>query len=66
MPAGTRVRLSGSLSDSARELILALDDGSVFALDIDHSPVDLIGKRVIVEGVRSGFDRINVDWIGAA
>jgi hypothetical protein len=66
MPMGTRHRLTGLLLESARGLILELDDGGVYALDTDHKARKLLGHRVIVEGVRSGFDRLDVEWIGSA
>jgi hypothetical protein len=52
--------------DSKRGLILEVDDGGVYALDADRGARKLLGHRVIVEGVRSGFDRLDVEWIGAA
>jgi hypothetical protein len=41
-----------------------MDDGGVWALDHDRNVTKLVGLRVLVEGTRSGFDRIDVDWIG--
>ncbi len=61
---GSRHRLTGLLLESARGLILEVDDGGVYALDADRDARNLLGRRVIVEGVRSGFDRLDVDWIG--
>jgi hypothetical protein len=46
--------------------VLEVDDGGVWALDLDHDPNALLGRRVTVEGVRSGFDRLDVEWIGSA
>lgn len=66
MPMGTRHRVTGRLMDSKRGLILEVDDGGVYALDADRGARKLLGHRVIVEGVRSGFDRLDVEWIGAA
>lgn len=63
---GTRYRLEGSLLTSERGLVLQIDDGGVWALDTDPGAGSHAGRRVIVEGVRSGFDRIDVEWIGAA
>jgi hypothetical protein len=48
---------------SARGLVLSLADGCVWALDTDATAKRFLGQRVIVEGVRSGFDRIDVAWI---
>lgn len=66
MPMGTRHRLTGRLMKSARGLVLEMDDGGVYALDVDRDVRQLLGHRVTVEGSRSGFDRIDVDWLGAA
>lgn len=66
MPMGTRHRVTGRLSSSERGLLLQMDDGGVYALDADTATHVLVGQRVTVEGTRSGFDRIDVDWIGAA
>jgi hypothetical protein len=63
---GTRYRLEGRLNASPRGLVLRMDDGGVWALDTDRSADAHVGRRVVIEGVRSGFDRIDVDWIGEA
>ncbi len=49
---------------AARGLVLSLVDGGVWALDTDPNAKQFLGQRVIVEGVRAGFDRIDVAWIG--
>lgn len=66
MPMGTRHRLEGLLLNSKRGLVLQVDDGGGWALDHDRHAIKLVGLRVIVEGTRSGFDRIDVEWIGRA
>ncbi len=66
MPMGSRHRLTGLLLNSARGLILEVDGGGVYVLDMDRGARDLLGRRVIVDGVRSGFDRLDVDRIGPA
>lgn len=63
---GTRYRLTGLLLQSARGLVLRIDDGGVYALDAESTARKLLGQRVTIEGVRSGFDRIDVEWIGLA
>lgn len=63
---GTRHRLTGILKDARRGLILEMADGGVYALDCARDARKHLGQRVIVEGIRSGFDRIDVEWIGAA
>jgi hypothetical protein len=64
MPMESRHRLEGLLLNSKRGLMLQMDDGGVWALDHDRAVSKLVGLRVVVEGARSGFDRIDVDWIG--
>ena len=60
MPLGERFRLTGLLLNSKRGTVLQMDDGGVWALDIDDYEAGL-GKRITVEGRRSGFDRIDVE-----
>ena len=60
---GRRYRLEGRLLSSKRGPVLQMDDGGVWALDICRDLRALMGQRITVEGVRSGFDRIDVDWI---
>ncbi len=43
---------------------MEVEDGGVYALDAEHDARRLLGRRVTVEGIRSGFDRLEVDWIG--
>lgn len=62
---GTRYRLEGLLLTSDRGLVLKIDDGGVWALDADPDHFAQAGRRVVVEGIRSGFDRIDVEWIGS-
>lgn len=56
---GTRHRLEGLLLNSKRGLVLQIDDGGVWALDHDRHAAKLIGLRVVVEGTRSGVDRMS-------
>lgn len=66
MPLGSRHRVSGLLKRSSRGFVLEVEDGGVWALDLDRNPKAIVGRRVTVEGVRSGFDRLDVEWIGLA
>lgn len=45
---------------------LHVDGGGVWALDVAWRARKLRGRRVIVEGIRSGFDRLDVDRIRLA
>ena len=65
MPMGSRHRLEGLLLDSKRGLVLQMDDGGVWALDHDRHAAKMVGLRVVVEGTRSGFDRIDVDYLSS-
>lgn len=51
--------------NSKRGLVLQIDDGGVWALDHNRHAAKLVGLRVVVEGTRSGFDRIDVDYLSA-
>lgn len=62
----THRRVTGMLATSERGLILQVDGGEVYALDADAEAHKLLGTRVTVEGTRSGFDRLDVQWIGPA
>lgn len=66
MTFGSRHRETGQLTTSARGLILELDDGGIYALNAEADAAELVGHRVILEGTRSGLDRLNVEWIGRA
>jgi hypothetical protein len=61
---GARYRLEGLLLDSRRGPVLQMDDGGVWVLDTETDISLMLGQRVTVEGVRSGFDRLDVEWMG--
>jgi hypothetical protein len=56
---GSRHRIAGCLRKSIRGLVLEVDDGGIYALDVDRPVVELLGQRVTAEGTRSGFDRLD-------
>ena len=64
--SGSRKRVVGILSQGQRGLILTTNEDEVWILERDESGDDLVGSKVIVEGVVTGFDRLRVDWIGSA
>lgn len=66
MPIGKRLRVTGALLTAPRGYVIELDDGGVYVLDTGREAAKLVGQRVTVEGTRSGFDRIDADWIGPA
>lgn len=59
-----RIRVSGVLNDGGRGLNILTDAGDIWVIDREHLDPDLIGQRVTVEGVQTGYDRLNVEWIG--
>ncbi len=63
--SGSRKRVVGILSHGQRGLILTTNEDEVWILERDESGDDLVGSKVIVEGVVTGFDRLRIDWIGA-
>ena len=64
--SGSRKRVVGILSHGQRGLILTTNEDEVWILERDESGDNLVGSKVIVEGVVTGFDRLRVDWIGSA
>ena len=66
MPRGTRYRLTGRLMRSSQGLVLEMDDGGCWTLDIGRRAHALLGQRVTIEGTRSGFNLIDVERIVAA
>ena len=60
-----RKRVSGRLQVGPRGLNILTDAGDRWVLDRDEFDSDLIGRHVIAEGVLAGFDRLQVDWLGA-
>ena len=63
MPQGSRHRLTGLLLEGAHDPVLRVDDGGEWQLDLDRSDLVLLGRRVVVDGVRSGFDLLAVERI---
>ena len=64
--SGSRKRVVGILSHGQRGLLLTTNEDEVWILERDECGDDLVGSKVIVEGVVTGFDRLRVDWIGSA
>ena len=63
---GPRKRVVGILSHGQRGLILTTNEDEIWILERDESGDDLVGSKVIVEGVVTGFDRLRVDWLASA
>ena len=63
MGRGTRYRIDGILMTARRGFVLRVDDGGEWALDVDGRALKFVGCRVEIEGVRSGYDLIDVDRI---
>ena len=63
MPRGTRHTLTGTLRWTRLGYALEMDDGGVWRLDVGWGwkARRNLDRRVTVEGVRSGFDLLNVD-----
>lgn len=62
----SRKRVSGTLSNGRRGLILTTDESEVWVIDTEDDAGQLLGRRVVVEGAHAGLDRLRADWIGAA
>ncbi|UVO53738.1 DUF5818 domain-containing protein [Sphingomonas sp. SUN039] len=63
---GTLHRATGLLMMARRGYELHVDGGGVWALDLTRSPKALLGRRVTVEGIRGGFDLLDVRKIESA
>ena len=63
MPRGARHIETGILRPGRWGYSLEMDGGGVWELDVTRSPRKLLGQRVTVEGIRAGFNLLNVDHI---
>lgn len=63
MPRGTHHLLTGLLLEGTIEPVLRVDDGGEWRLDLPGKYRHLIGRRVVVEGPRAGFDLLDVTRI---
>jgi len=59
-----RKRVSGVLSHGGRGLNILTDAGDLWVIDREDVDPNLLGRRVTVEGTQSGYDRLQVEWIG--
>ena len=59
-----RLRLTGKLIKGERRHLLECADEKVWRLNLLDVKIPKIGTHVIIEGVQSGVDGIEVDWIG--
>ena len=59
-----RKRISGVLSLGARGLNITTEAGDLWVINRDDIDPDLLGRRVTVEGIQAGYDRITVEWLG--
>lgn len=60
MPLGSKHDEQGMLLREGRDLVLMRDDGGRWRLDADPGADKLLGRRVRVEGARTGFDILSV------
>ena len=63
MSIGSRHRESGLLLHSGSGLILRRDDGGRWRIDAPRMAGRLVGQRVTLEAIRSGFDLLDVKAI---
>lgn len=59
-----RKRVSGILNEGGRGLSILTESGDLWVIDRDEVDPDLIGCCVTAEGVQTGYDRLQVEWIG--
>jgi hypothetical protein len=60
MPRGSIHHETGLLLEAEGWLVLRLDDGGEWRIDPDRPSCGYVGRRVAVEGVRSGFDWLTI------
>ncbi len=60
-----RLRLTGKLIKGDRRFVLQCEDETVWRLKFLDTKTPRDGTDVIIEGVQSGVDGIDVDWVGA-
>ncbi|MBO9623893.1 MAG: hypothetical protein J7500_14385 [Sphingomonas sp.] len=64
---GERIRVTGELACLARGPVIVDSAGvPVWFLRVPSDCALPSGGRIVVEGVRSGLDRIDVEWAGGA
>lgn len=63
MPRGTRHQLIGLLLEHHGSLLLHVEDGGTWQLDVGRGARRLLGERARVEGIRDGFDLLAVEKI---
>ncbi len=66
MAQGTRHMLIGLLLEHRGGLVLNVEDGGTWRLDVGRSARRLVGQRVRVEGIRDDFDLLAVKRIDRA
>jgi hypothetical protein len=66
MPIGDKVEETGLVLRDGRRIILRVDDGGEWELDLRRFRPDMLGRRMHVTGQRSGFNLIDVDRIDPA
>ena len=60
MPMGTEHVVTGLLLTRRRELVLDVDGGGTWRLGIGGAARGFLGRRVTVQGLRAGFDLLEV------
>lgn len=64
MTKSLRVRLAGTRHDGPRGPMIETDDGKMWVLDLGTSCSLPTSNSIVVEGLQTGFDRLNVEWAG--
>ena len=60
MPLGTLHTIEGIIRQGQRNYVLAVHDGGEWALETDRRLPKYLNQSVTVEGVRTGFNRLEV------
>jgi hypothetical protein len=66
MSKGTRIRLTGRRRNSKRGPLLITSNGYVWVLEGTNASDLPANSDFVVEGIQTGLDRIQTDWVGSA
>lgn len=64
MTKNLRVRLAGTRHNGPRGPMIATEDGKMWVLDLGTRCSLPGSSSIVVEGIQTGFDRLNVEWAG--
>lgn len=63
MDIGTYHRIEGELIRGAAGMFVRARNGMLWRLGKLHDVTHLVGKLVVVEGIKSGVEALHVSWV---